>query len=253
MEDYLAMLADLAVRYGPRLLGGVVVTLQLVGISLALGGMMSVPLALARLSRNPVLRLPAFAYVFFFRGTPLLAQIYLIYYGSGQFRAAFEQAGLWWFFRDAWYCALLAFTLNTGAYTAEIVRGGIQGVPLGDIEAARACGMSGFTLYRRIILPTAYRIALPAYGNEIILMVKSSSIASIITIFDLMGETKLAFSRSFRLEVYLMAAALYLVITLSFEWVWARLERWLNPQREAPDLKAPDLQPPAALVEPQRQ
>jgi polar amino acid transport system permease protein len=159
---------------------------------------------------------------------------------------AFEQAGRWWFFRDAWYCALLAFTLNTGAYTAEIVRGGIQGVPLGDIEAARACGMSGFTLYRRIILPTAYRIALPAYGNEIILMVKASSIASIITIFDLMGETKLAFSRSFRLEVYLMAAVLYLAITLSFEWAWTRLERRLNPQREAPNLAAPATPPAAA-------
>jgi polar amino acid transport system permease protein len=244
MEAYLAMLADLVVRYGPRLLDGVVVTLQLVVISLALGGLMSVPLALARLSRNPLLRLPAFAYIFFFRGTPLLAQIYLIYYGSGQFRAAFDEAGLWWFFRDAWYCALLAFTLNTGAYTAEIVRGGIQSVPLGDIEAARACGMSGVTLYRRIILPTAYRIALPAYGNEIILMVKASAIASIITIFDLMGETKLAFSRSFRLEVYLMAAVLYLAITLSFEWAWRRLERRLNPQREAPDLTAPAAAPP---------
>ena len=240
MEAYLALLTDLVVRYGPRMLGGVVVTLQLVVISLALGGLMSVPLALARMSRNPLLRLPSFAYVFFFRGSPLLAQIYLIYYGSGQFRTAFEDAGLWWFFRDSWYCALLAFTLNTGAYTAEIVRGGIQSVPLGDIEAGRASGMSGITLYRRIILPTAYRIALPAYGNEIILMVKASSIASIITIFDLMGETKLAFSRSFRLEVYLMAAVLYLAITLSFEWAWARLERRLNPQREAPNLSAPN-------------
>jgi polar amino acid transport system permease protein len=234
MDGYSGILLDLVVRYGPRLLQGLVVTLELVGTSLLLGGLLAIPVAMGRLSRNPLVRLPAFAYVFFFRGTPLLAQVYLIYYGSGQFRPLFEQMGLWWFFREAWYCAVLAFTLNTAAYTGEIIRGGIQGVPAGEIEAARACGMSGFKLYRRIILPTAYRIALPAYGNEIILMVKASSIASIITIFDLMGETKLAFSRSFRLEVYLIAAAFYLVLTLTFERLWAALERWLNPQREVP-------------------
>ena len=232
--SYLAELLDLLVRYGPRLLQGLGVTLELVGISLVLGGLLAVPVALARLSRNPLLRAPAFAYIFFFRGTPLLAQVFLVYYGSGQFRAEFQAAGLWWFFRDAWYCAVLTFTLNTAAYTAEIIRGGIQGVPAGEVEAARACGMSGFKLYWRIILPTAYRIALPAYGNEIILLLKASSIASIITIFDLMGETRLAFSRSFRLEVYLFAAVMYLTVTLTFERAWARLEAWLNPQRVAP-------------------
>ena len=230
-ETYPALLADLVVRYGPRLFQGFLVTLELVGISVLLGALLALPVAMARRAANPVLRGLAFAYIFFFRGTPLLAQVYLVYYGSGQFREAFEAWGIWWFFREAWYCAVLTFTLNTAAYSAEIIRGGIDSVPPGEIEAGRAIGMSRRQLYLRVILPSAYRIALPAYGNEIILMVKASAIASIITIFDLMGETRLAFSRSFRLEIYFVAAAFYLALTLAFERAWAALEARLNPQR----------------------
>ena len=126
----------------PRLLSGALVTLQLTAISVVIGLVLAVPVALARLSDNPLLRWPAFGYMFYFRGTPLLVQIFLIYYGSGQFVPELRAAGLWQFFREAYFCAILTLTLNTAAYTAEILRGAIRAVPFGEIEAARALGMS---------------------------------------------------------------------------------------------------------------
>src|SRR5690606_15643721 len=125
-------------------------------------------LALMRMSQIGVLDAIAHAYVFVFRGTPLLVQIFLIYYGLGQFRPTLQELGLWTFFREPYWCAIFALTLNTAAYTSEIFRGGLQAVPHQQVEAARACGMSGFLLFRRIIFPIAIRQALPAYGSEII-------------------------------------------------------------------------------------
>lgn len=225
---------ELLGRYGWRLIQGLGTTVEMVGIALAIGGVLAVPLALARLSRVAPLRGFAVSYIFFFRGTPLLAQIFLIYYGSGQFRPFFEQAGLWPIFREAYWCTLIAFSLNTAAYTAEILRGGIQAIPPGEIEAARALGMGRMLMLRRIILPGAYRIALPAYGNEIILMIKGSAIAMVVTILDLMGQTKLAYARSFSFEIYLYAAAIYLALTWAISKGWSRLEAWMNPQRRPP-------------------
>ncbi|MDD3446931.1 MAG: ABC transporter permease subunit, partial [Zavarzinia sp.] len=153
---------------------------------------------------------------------------------SGQFRDFFEGLGLWGVFREAYWCALIAFSLNTAAYTAEILRGGIQGVPAGEIEAAKALGMSRFMILRRVILPGAYRIALPAYGNEIILMIKASAVAMVVTILDLMGQTKRAYAQSFSFDVYLYAALLYLLLTWGLSRAWKRLEDWMNPQRRPP-------------------
>ena len=215
----------------PRLWAGLLVTLQLVGCSLAIGGALALPLALARTSFHPLLRWPAQAYVFFFRATPLLIQLFLVYYGSGQFRETFEGVGLWGVFRDAWWCALIAFSLNTAAYQAEILRGGIEGVPLGEVEAGRALGMSKALVWRRILLPGAYRIALPALGNEAILMLKASALASVITIYDLMGATRAIFARHFALEMFIYAAVLYLGLTLLLGRAVAALEARLNPQR----------------------
>lgn len=225
---------ELLGKYGWRLLAGLGTTLEMVGISLAIGGLLAIPVALARLSRIGPIRALAVSYIFFFRGTPLLAQIFLIYYGSGQFRPFFEEAGLWPIFREAYWCTLIAFSLNTAAYTGEILRGGIEAIPPGEIEAARALGMSRWLMLRRIILPGAYRIALPAYGNEIILMIKGSAIAMVVTILDLMGQTKLAYARSFAFEIYLYAAAIYLMVTFILTRAWARLEAWMNPQRRPP-------------------
>jgi polar amino acid transport system permease protein len=220
--------ADLMERYGPRFLDGVKVTLELVAISMICGGILAIPLAIARVEGNKFVSRFAFAYSYFFRGTPLLAQTFLVYYGAGQFRVELESLGLWWLFRDAFFCATLTFTLNTAAYQAEILRGGIESLPVGQMEGAKSLGLSGVLAYRKVILPQAIGIGLRPLGNELVLMIKASSIASIITVYDLMGVTRLAFSRSYDMEVYLWAAVLYLVMVEIVRRVWNVLERRLN-------------------------
>lgn len=215
----------------PRLLAGLWLTVQLVALSLLIGGALALPLALARSSANPLLRWPAHAYIFFFRATPLLIQLFIVYYGSGQFRGLFEALGLWGVLREAWWCALIAFSLNTAAYQAEILRGGVEAIPVGEIEAGKALGMGRALLWRRIVLPGAYRMAIPALGNEAILMLKASALASVITLFDLMGATRAIFARHFALEMFVYAAVLYLALTLVLSRATAAIEARLNPQR----------------------
>ncbi len=224
----------------PALLDGAMLTIEITVISVALGLVCSVPLALARVSRNPLLWGPAYGFIFFFRGTPLLVQIFLIYYGSGQFVDALKSAGLWVFFREAYFCALLTLTLNTAAYTAEILRGAIMAVPKGEIEAARACGMSQALLYRRIILPKAFRLALPAYGNEVVFLFQATSLVSIITLMDLTGVARVLVARSFAIyELYITAAAIYLVITYGILFVFKKIEfRMMGHLRQRPDGEA---------------
>jgi octopine/nopaline transport system permease protein len=211
------------------LLGGIPLLLQLAGISVSAGAVLATGLAVMRLSRSRVPGELARAYVFVFRGTPLLVQIFLIYYGLGQFEAV-RQSVLWLFLRQPYWCALLALTLNTAAYGSEIVRGGIQGVPFGQVEAGRACGMSGWLLFRRIIFPIALRQALPAYGNEIILMVKATSLASIITLMEVTGLAHRLISETFRaVEVFLCAGAIYLALNFLVTRAVALLEHRLSP------------------------
>ncbi|MBX8801338.1 ABC transporter permease [Bacillus subtilis] len=218
---------DLIETYGPRYWSGLKTTLILVSISIVLGALLSLPVALARMSDNRILGAIAYGYVYFFRGTPLLAQIFLIYYGLGTFRPFLETIGLWSFFREAWYCAVLAFTLNTAAYQAEILRGAIASVPKGQWEGAHALGLSKFQTFRKIILPQALVVALRPYGNEIILMIKGSAIVAIITVYDLMGETRRAYSRTFDFQTYLWAAIIYLaiveVLRNIIEWIERRI------------------------------
>jgi octopine/nopaline transport system permease protein len=197
----------------PRLAAGLPTTLLLVAQSLVLGFALAVLLALLRLSPNRLASTSAYGFVYVFRSTPLLVQLFLIYYGSGQFRPFLQELGLWVFFRDAWFCAVTALTLNTAAYTSEIIRGGLSSVPHGAIEAGRAIGMSRLQLFRRITFPLAIRQALPAYGNEIILMVKASSLASTITILEITGIAKTIIASTFRpVEVFIVAGAFYLAI-----------------------------------------
>ena len=215
----------------PQLLGGVPDTLTLVATSLALGVVLAVGLAQMRLSKNRVLSPLAYGYVYIFRSTPLLVQIFLIYYGSGQFRPLLQDIGLWTLFREPYFCAILALMLNTGAYTSEIIRGGIQSVPFGEVEAGRAIGMSRFQLFRRVIFPQAIRQALPAYGNEVILMVKSSSLASTITILEVTGIAKKIIAATFQpVEVFIIAGSIYLLINFLVTRVIQFTERRLNPQ-----------------------
>ncbi|WP_335337201.1 ABC transporter permease [Sedimenticola thiotaurini] len=213
----------------PKLLQGAQLTLEITVISLLIGLAIAIPFALMRLSRHAVLWMPAYAYILYFRGTPLLVQLFLIYYGSGQFRAELSDLGLWGFFRDAYFCGVVALTLNTGAYTAEILRGAIQAVPAGDIEAARACGMSKVLMYRRIILPKAIRLAWPMYGNEVVFLMQATSLVSVITLLDLTGVAGRIISKTFAVyEIYITTAVLYLIITYAIVFVFRRIERRLN-------------------------
>lgn len=215
-------------KYGPRYLSGLAVTATLVAISTLCGALLSVPVAFARMSGNRLLNAIAYTYVYVFRGTPLLAQLYLIYYGIGSFRAELESVGLWWFFRDAWYCGLLSLTLNTAAYQAEILRGAIESVPRGQIEGAKSLGIPPVIAFRKIILPQALIVALRPYGNEVILMIKGSAVVAVVTVLDLMGETRYAFSRTFDYQTYLWAAIFYLAIVETLRHVWAAIERRLT-------------------------
>ena len=236
-----------------QLAAGVPVTILLVVQSLLLGFVLAVLVALMRLSDNRVVSGFAYGFVYVFRSTPLLVQIFLIYYGSGQFRPFFESVGLWVFFRDAWFCAILALTLNTGAYTSEIIRGGIQSVPHGQLEAGRAVGMTSFQLFRRLTFPIAMRQALPAYGNEIILMVKASSLASTITILEVTGIAKTIIASTFRpVEVFVVAGAFYLlmnfVVTQGVRFAEARLSHRSPAARAAARVREKESSERAALA-----
>lgn len=223
------LMPDIVAENLPRLMGGAWMTIQLTAVSVAIGLVLAVPIALARLAKNPALRWPAYGFIFYFRGTPLLVQIFLIYYGSGQFREALEPLGLWYFFREAYFCAILTLTLNTAAYTAEILRGAIEAVPWGEIEAAKACGMTKFQRYKRIILPKAFRIAWPAYTNEVVFLLQATSLVSIITVMDITGVARVVASRSFAFyELYIAAALLYLVLVYGLLYVFRRVENRIS-------------------------
>lgn len=212
-----------------RLLGGLPLTLNLALVSVAFGGVFALLLVAMRQSGIAPLDWFARSFVFVFRGTPLLVQIFLIFYGLSQF-PEIRQSFLWPFLRQPYWCAILALSLNTAAYTAEILRGGLQSVPFGQVEAARACGMSGLTLYRRIILPIAIRQALPSYSTEVILMVRATALASIITLMDITGIAQKVNSETFRaIEVFMCAGAIYLAINFLLARLFAALEYWLTP------------------------
>lgn len=215
-------------RWKGPYLSGLGITLLLVAISTVLGAILSIPIAYGRMSRNRVLSAIAYAYVYCFRGTPLLAQTFLIYYGLGSFRPQLEMVGLWTFFREAWYCAILAFTLNTAAYQAEILRGAIESVGRGQWEGASSLGLSKWQTLRMVIMPQALIVALRPYGNELILMIKGSAIVAIITVYDLMGVTRLAYSRSFDFQTYIWAAIIYLAIVELLRNVVELIERRLT-------------------------
>jgi arginine/ornithine transport system permease protein len=221
---------DFGVIWGsmPLYLEGLYTTVWMTAVSLALGLLLAVPLAILRCSPNPLVNGPVWAYTYVFRGTPLLVQMFIIYNGSGQFESV-RDSMLWPLLSQAWFCALLAFTLNTAAYTTEIIRGAIQATPFGEVEAATACGMSRAMIFRRITLPSAFRRALPAYGNEVIFMLHGTAVASIITIVDLTGAARIVNSRYYSpYEAFLTAAAFYGVLTLIIVLTFRALEHRLH-------------------------
>ena len=195
--------------------------------------MLAVPLALLRTARRRWLQAPAYGYLFFFRGTPLLVQIFLVYYGLAQF-AAVRDSFLWPLLREPYWCAIIAFALNTAAYSAEIIRGGMQAVTRGEIDAARSLGLSRWQTLRLVVLPRALRQALPAYGNEVILMLKGSALASTITLLDLTGMARTISARTYlAVELFALAGLIHLLMTLLIVRGVRLLERhW---QTAAPD------------------
>lgn len=208
---------------------GAWITLQLLTVSLAVGLLLAVPLGVLRAMPGPLSRV-VWAYTYAFRGTPMLVQLFLIYYGLGQFSAVRESFA-WNWLQDAWFCACLAFVLNTAAYTTEIVAGAIKALPAGELEAAKAYGMGRLTMLRRIVLPQAARRALPAYGNEVIFMLHGTSLAMLVTIADLTGVAKRLYATHYTpFEAYLTAGACYLTLTLllvaAFRWAE---NRWVKP------------------------
>ncbi len=219
----------------PLYLSGLFTTVQLVAISLVIGLGVAIPIGLAASRNNIFINFLPKAYIYFFRGTPLIVQMYMIYYGAGQFEAL-RESFLWFVFKEAYACALIAFSLNTAAYTAEILRGAIVATPYGEIEAGRSCGMSGWLILRRIILPSSFRRALPAYGNEVIFMLHGSALAGVITIVDLFGAARIVNSRHFvPFESFITAGIFYLALTFAIIWVFKRVEfRWhahLKPRK----------------------
>ena len=224
--SYIPLDIGLIAQNFDRFLYGVWITLNLTVLSLIIGGMMAVPLAVARAARHPVFNPLVWTYTYVFRGTPLLVQTYLIYYGLGQFDLV-RESWLWDpILSSAWWCALIAFTLNTAAYTTELLCGAIVDTPKGEVEAAIATGHSYRARMRRIILPSAFRRAIPAYSNEVIFMLHGSVVASTITLQDILGVGRWLNGRYYlAYEGFITAALLYFLIVLCITWAFRWLER----------------------------
>ncbi|WP_110648229.1 ABC transporter permease [Salinicola peritrichatus] len=206
---------------------GLVTTIQLVFLSLLIGVILAVPLAIGRGSKRRWIKLPIYAYTYVFRGTPLLIQLYLVYYGV-VFFDGIQDSIFWVVFKQAFFPALIAFTLNTAAYTTEIFHGAIKNTAKGEIEAARAYGMSRRLMMRRIILPSAFRRALPAYGNEVIFMLHASAVASVVTIMDLTGAAYYVYARFYApFQAFIFVALIYLCLTFGIMFVFRKLEKRL--------------------------
>jgi len=211
-----------------HLLSAVPVTLGLTIMSLLLGSVLACFIAMARLSKSMVLSQIAYGYVYIIRGTPLLLQLFFIYYGLAQFEA-FQDSVVWQFFKNPYGCAILALAMNTGAYSSEIIRAAFQNIPSGQIEAAIACGMNGIKRVRYITGPQALRLMLPAYSNEIVIMVKATSVASVITIVDITGAARLLAAQTYSpIEIFGMAGLIYLSINGALIFFMKKMENKFN-------------------------
>lgn len=220
-----------------QLLPGIPLTIGLAAISVVLGCLLGFIVAMLRLSPSGTVRAFAWLYVQLFRSVPLLVLLFMIYYGLSQFNVI-RQSFLWPFLREPFWCALIALTINTSPYASEIIRGGLRSVRRGELEAGYACGMSRTMLMRRIVLPLALRQALPAYGNEIIAMVKATSLASLVTLMDVTGIASSIVTETYRpIEVYVSAAIIYFLITYLLTRAVHRIEHHLNPHLRPPVLE----------------
>lgn len=219
---------EVIIKWLPRLMQGATLTLELVAIAVLAGLILAIPLGIARTSKKWYVSGLPYAYIFFFRGTPLLVQLFLVYYGLAQFDAV-RESSLWPYLRSPFWCAAVTMTLHTAAYIAEILRGALQAIPRGEIEAARALGMSHGKALVHIMLPRAARIGLPAYSNEVILMLKASSLASTVTLLELTGMARTIIARTYLpVEIFFAAGMFYLAMSFVLVQAFKLLERWLR-------------------------
>ena len=209
----------------PKLLSAAVVTLKLLSLALFFGLIIGLVFAILRINKNPIINKFAYGYSYVFRGTPLLVQIFIIYFGLGQIEY-FRTTFLWVIFKEPYWCAIIAFALNTGAYTSEILRSAFETIKPGIIEAGKSLGISNNIIFYKIQIPVAIRQSLPAYGNEIILMMKGTSLASTVTLMDITGVAKYIISTTFKpIEVFMVAGGIYLFMTFLIHNLIKYLER----------------------------
>jgi len=204
---------ELMINSFPKLLSATVITIKLLSASLFFGLFIGLLFAVLRMNKNPIINKFAYVYSYVFRGTPLLVQIFIIYFGLGQIEYL-RSTILWVILKEPYWCAIIAFALNTGAYTSEILRSAFQTIKPGMIEAGKSLGISNKIIFYKIQIPIAIRQSLPAYGNEIILMLKGTSLASTVTLMDLTGVAKYIISTTFKpIEVFIIAGSIYLFMT----------------------------------------
>ena len=216
---------DLMLTSLPKLLSASLVTLKLLSLSLVFGLLIGLLFAVLRLNKNIFVNKFAYGYSYLFRGTPLLVQIFIIYFGLGQIEGL-RNSFAWVILKEPYWCAIIAFALNTGAYTSEILRSAFQTIKPGFIEAGKSLGISKKNIFYKIQIPIAIRQSLPAYGNEIILMLKGTSLASTVTLMDLTGVAKYIISTTFKpIEVFIVAGSIYLFFTFVVHNVIKFLEK----------------------------
>ena len=216
---------ELMINSFPKLLNAAVITLKLLSVSLIVGLFIGLLFAILRMNKNPIVNKFAYGYSYVFRGTPLLVQIFIIYFGLGQIEYL-RSTVLWVILKEPYWCAIIAFALNTGAYTSEILRSAFQTIKPGFIEAGKSLGISSKIIFYKIQIPIAIRQSLPAYGNEIILMLKGTSLASTVTLMDLTGVAKYIISTTFKpIEVFIVAGSIYLFMTFLIHTTIKYLEK----------------------------
>ncbi len=216
---------DLIINSFPKLILASITTLKLLSVSIFIGLFIGLFFAILRIKNNLILGKIAYGYSYIFRGTPLLVQIFIIYYGFGQVEFI-RESFLWIILKEPYWCAVIAFALNTGAYTSEILRSAFQTIKPGFVEAGKSLGVSGKIIFYKIQIPIAIRQSLPAYGNEIILMLKGTSLASTVTLMDLTGVAKYIISTTFKpIEVFIIAGSIYLFFTFIIHNVIKLLEK----------------------------
>ena len=216
---------DLMINSFPKLLNATLITLKLLSVSLILGLFIGLGFAILRMNNNKLINKFAYGYSYIFRGTPLLVQIFIIYFGLGQIEYL-RTTFLWVVLKEPYWCAIIAFSLNTGAYTSEILRSAFQTIKPGYLEAGKSLGIPSKIIFTKIQIPIAIKQSLPAYGNEIILMLKGTSLASTVTLMDLTGVAKYIISTTFKpVEVFIVAGGIYLFMTFIIHNVIKYLEK----------------------------